>query len=157
MATMTWAELEQLLPNGFHDSRLDEIQIDYRRRIAVFEMELWAVTVGPENRGAVIPNLYRRGRLTFTGLLACTVDVPNGEFQSPDACELWMDVVPIEHPLPAPLSWPGEPLPEGVIRRTFYFQNDAASFVHLAAEAIEFEWLTEIRLLCEQEAELQAA
>ena len=89
--------------------------------------------------------------------MACTLDVPNGEFQSPDACELWMDVVPIEHLLPAPLSWPSEPLPEGVIRRTFYFQNDAASFVHLAAEAIEFEWLTEIRLLCEQEAELQAA
>ena len=47
---MTWAELEQLLPNGVYDSRLDEIQIDYRRRIAVFEMEFWAVTVWPENK-----------------------------------------------------------------------------------------------------------
>ena len=58
MATMTWAELEQLLPNGFHDSRLDEIQIDYRRRIAVFEMELWAVTVSPENRRGCWPVLW---------------------------------------------------------------------------------------------------
>ena len=55
---MTWAELEQLLPNGFHDSRLDEIQIDYRRRIAVFEMELWAVTVSPENRRGCWPVLW---------------------------------------------------------------------------------------------------
>ena len=86
--------------------------------------------------------------------MAYNLDVPNGEFQSPDACELWMDAVPIEHPFPAPLSWPRETLPEGVIRRTFYFLNDAASYIHLAAEAIEFEWLTEVRLLCEQEAEL---
>ena len=85
------------------------------------------------------------------------MDVPNGEFQSPDACELWTDVVRVEHPLPAPLSWPSEPLPEGVIRRTFYFQNDAASFVHLAAEHIDSEWLTEIRLLGEQRTELPSA
>lgn len=86
--------------------------------------------------------------------MAFTVDVPNGECQSPDSRELWMDVAPDEHPLPAPVSWPRKPLPDGIIRRTFYFQNDAASFVHLAAENIDFEWLTEIRLLGEQEAEL---
>ena len=68
-----------------------------------------------------------------------------------------MDVVPIEHPLSVPLSWPRETLPEGVIRRTFYFQNDAASFVQIAAEAIEFEWLTEIRLLGGRAAELPTA
>ena len=101
-----------------------------------------------------MPEQYRRGRLTFIGVTACTVDVPNGEYQSPDSCELWMDIAPVEHPLPAPASWPKEPLPDGMIRRTFYFQNDAASFVHLAAENIDFEWLTEIRLLGEQEAEL---
>lgn len=144
---MTWTELEQLLPNGFHDARLDEIQIDYRRRIGVFEMELWAVTVWPENTSAIIPELYRRGKLTFTGLLACTVDVPNGEYQSPESCELWVNVWPVEPPCPVPLSWPGEPLPEGAFRRTFYFQNDAASFVHVAAQDVDFEWLTDVRLL----------
>lgn len=55
---MTWAELEQLLPSGFHDARLDGIQIDYRRRIAVFEMGLWAVTVSPENRQNCWPVLW---------------------------------------------------------------------------------------------------
>jgi hypothetical protein len=40
---MTWAELERLLPNGFHDARLDGIAIDYRRRTATFVLELWTV------------------------------------------------------------------------------------------------------------------
>ena len=126
---MNWAELEQLLPNGFHDARLDGIAIDYRRRTAVFVLELWAVEEWPEQLPAVVPELYRRGRLTFTGLLACTVDVPNGEYQVPDACELWIDVATITEILPEHSSWPNEPLPEGAFVRSFYFMNDAASFI----------------------------
>ena len=150
---MTWTELEQLLPNGFHDARLDEIGIDYRAKTAVFELEFWAVTEWPESNPAEVPELYRRGRVTFSGLLACTLDVPNGEYQVPDASELWIDLVPRDVAVSEPLSWPEEPLPEGVFSRAFCFLNDAASFVHIAAQGIDFEWLSATRLLYEAEAE----
>ncbi len=150
---MNWDELEQLLPNGFHDARLDEISINYRARTAVFELELWAVTERPEHRPAEVPNLYRRGKVTFLGLLACTMDVPNGEYQVPDACELWVDVAPMSYAISEFPSWPKEPLPEGAFSRAFYFLNDAASYVHIAAQDIDFEWLSATRLLCEAGAE----
>ena len=153
---MTWAELEQLLPNGFHDARFDEIRIDYRRRVAALALEFWAVTEWPEKGPAIIPELYRRGRVTFSGLLACAVDVPNAEYQTPDACELWIDVAPVDYNIPELLSWPKEALPEGAFRRTFYFMNDAASYVHIAAQEIDFEWLSETRLLYGSEAEQPA-
>ncbi len=144
---MTWAELEQLLPNGFHDARLDEIKIDYRQRKAVFDLEFWAVTEWPGQRPAVVPEMYRRGRLTLLGLLACAVDVPNGEYQEAEASELWIDVAPPSVALPKHSSWPEELLPQGAFVRSFYFLNDAASSVHVAARLVDFEWLSEIRLL----------
>ncbi len=151
---MTWAELERLLPNGFHDARLDGIAIDYRRRTATFVLELWTVEEWPEPPDANIPNLYRRGRLTLSGLLACAVDVPNGEYQVPDACALWIDVAPVKQDAPEQLlwpnpSWPDEPLPDGAFVRSFYFLNDSASFIHVAAQGVDFAWLTETRLLDE--------
>lgn len=154
---MNWSELEQLLPNGFHDARLDGISINYRARTAIFELELWAVTEWPENRPAEVPNLYRRGKLTFLGLLACTLDVPNGEYQVPDACELWVNAAPVDSAVVEHSSWPKEPLPEGAFRGVFYFLNDAASFVHVAAQDLDFEWLSASRLLDEAEAEPSAA
>ena len=154
---MTWADLEQRLPNGFHDARLDEISINYRDRTAVFELEFWAVVDWPKNSPAEVPELYRRGRLTFSGLLACTMDVPNGEYQVPDACELWIDVAPADHTVLEHPSWPKESLPEGAFKRGFYFLNDSASFVHVAAQDIGFEWLSPVRLLYEAEAEPPSA
>jgi len=56
-------------------------------------------------------------------------------------------------PLPEHSSWPNEPLPEGAFVRSFYFMNDAASFIHVAAQDVDFEWLTETRLLYEVAAE----
>ena len=144
---MTWEEVEELLPNGFHDARLNAIAIDYRSRKAMFELELWAVEEWPEKTPAVVPELYRRGRLTFSNLLACAIDVPNGEYQEPDSCALWINLAPTQAKLPEHSSWPQEALPEGAFVRSFYFLNDAASFVHVAAQDVHFEWLSETRLL----------
>lgn len=114
------------------------------------------MTEWPEKGSAIIAELYRRGRVTFSGLLACVVNVPDGEYQTPNACKLWIDVAPVDSAIPEPLSWPKEPLPEGAFRRTFCFKNYAVSCVHIAAQAIDFEWLTETRLLYKSEAEQPA-
>lgn len=144
---MTFAEVEQLLPNGFHDARLDSITIDYQSHQVVFDLEVWALEDWPAS--GLVPELYRRGRLTLTGVVACSVDVPNGEYQDDSACALWIDVAPPEADPPRAFSWPEYPLPEGAFYRSFYFQNDAASFVRVAATGAEFEWLSEARVLGE--------
>lgn len=144
---MTWDELGPLLPHGFHDARLEEMVIDYRGRTAVITLEFWAAEIPNGLAYVLVPELYRRGRVTFWGLLAFAADVPNGEYQTPEASGLWINVAPAGTNLPKHPSWPNEALPEGAFVRSFYFLNDAAFFVHVAAQDVGFEWLTETRLL----------
>jgi hypothetical protein len=63
---MTLAELEDTLPNGFHDASIFGVSIDYKRQTA---------TLDPEVPG------YRRALAKVLGLRICVVDPPDPNSQ----------------------------------------------------------------------------
>ena len=142
---MTFDELQALLPNGFHDAFLRALSIDYVGRRAQMELE---VLVGrPDGKDYHEREAYRRGRLEFSGLLLVSADVPNQEFLAEAINGLRVDVAPTGDGQFVKHGWPDEPLPEGAFLRSFYFTDEANSFLHIAAQDVNWTWLSEPRTI----------
>lgn len=130
---MTLNELEDDLPWGFHDARLESLQIDWLGARLTMEMRL------PINESA---SLGRRARITVTGLVYCAVEPPVIEpkrhYEPVPKAGLWLDSwVPSgdeakEHGLPA--------APEGAFVSGFFVQNWNRCIFVCARDA-SLEWL----------------
>jgi hypothetical protein len=140
---MTFDEVETSLPNGFHDAFLRAVSVDYVGRRAEIELEVWVGSMDTENYDQ--REAYRRGRLQFSGLLLLTADVPNQEFLPAETNGLRVDVAPAGYDQFAKPGWPDEPLPESAFLRSFYFTDEANSFLHIAAQDVNWTWLSEPR------------
>jgi hypothetical protein len=143
--SMTFDEVEASLPNGFHDAFLLKLSIDYVERRAVMELEVWMGRMGTDDYSQ--REAYRRGRLLLSGLLLATADVPNREFLPEEANGLPVDVAPAGYDRFTKHGWPDEPLPEGAFLRSFYFTDDADSYLHIAALDVNWIWISEPRTI----------
>lgn len=70
---MTLDELDQRLPNGFHDARMFSFQIDYLAGIATFRLNL---LVGDPDDPPSERETYQEAVLTVSGLCFCSIDPP---------------------------------------------------------------------------------
>jgi hypothetical protein len=85
--------------------------------------------------------------LQFSRLFLVSVDVPNQEFFTEVTNGLGVNVAPKGRDSFAEHGWPNEPLPEGAFLRSFYFTDEANSFLHIAAQDVNWTWLSEPRTI----------
>lgn len=129
---MTIADIEKSLPNGFHDSNLKRIDIDYATRQGDLEFEV--------NTGSLDTNRenYRLGKLSISGLLFCIIETPDSRYPFQKAEGLWIADSGIVETAKFPNKLP-ESLPEGAFAH-YFFVNDWNAFIYIAAMDASFGW-----------------
>ena len=90
---MTLDELAATLPNGFHDSEVNGLRIDYIRREVTIDLVVWVddhLSDDPGDRES-----YRPGSLTLSGLHFCCIEPPSPECL-PRVGAVTIDTGPVE-------------------------------------------------------------
>jgi hypothetical protein len=132
---MTFEELEHILPNGFHDAKIERVAIDYVQRSASVLMQL--LTGTPDS----VPDVdYRAATLTFTGLGYLVIEPPDPTYPfmrrsaalnvagySEDPASFPCDAILADAPVK--------------LTRCRFFVHDWNAFVHVAAEGMELSWI----------------
>ena len=129
---MTLEEIADSLPNGFHDTHINSIRIDYVNRELTLDLEVW-VSDSVEDDADV----YRPAQLTLLRFLFCVIEAPDPTYPYQEEKALWVDAGSDENPKKIQLP---EPLPEGAFTHWF-FVNDWNAFIHVAAMDARISWL----------------
>lgn len=124
LESMTIEEINQSLPNGFHDSGITGVRIDYIQRTAEIDMELWFS--GPDDED---PEKYRPATLFISDLIYFVIEPPghpntsHGEPSLVDGGSSELDQAVGQLP---------KSLPAGAFTYWF-FVSSWNSFIHIAA------------------------
>ena len=121
---MTIEEIALSLPNGFHDSHITGVRINYAQRTA--EMEMMILVSGPDDEDT---EKYQPATLTISELLYFVIEPPASPYTSRDA-ESLVDGGSSE--LKQSVSQLPKPLPAGAFTYWF-FVNNWNAFIHIAA------------------------
>ena len=125
---MTIEDIEQLLPNGFHDSYITALHVNYAQRTVEIDMKVWVS--GPE---AADRDEYQPLKLSLSGLLYFVIEPPD----EPDTSEPWLVAGGSSEVATSPSRLP-RPLPTGAFTYWF-FVNNWNSYIHIAALTANFE------------------
>lgn len=126
---MTIDEISKTLPNGFHDSQLLRLQIDFEHeRASVY----FAVDISDHDTGSKM--VERRGCLNLTGVVYFVVEPPD-ETYSYDQQLISSDSSDFSELATVPKL---PKVPEGSFAHWFY--SSANNFLYVAAANAEFEW-----------------
>lgn len=68
---MTMEEIAESLPNGFHDSSIVGVRLDYVQRTAEIDIELWLSSPGEADQ-----EKYRRATLFISELIYFVIEAP---------------------------------------------------------------------------------
>jgi hypothetical protein len=136
----TLREIEDQLPNGFHDAELETIAPDLAANSVSLQLRIWIgdlYAATEEEREA-----YRKATLRLNDLVYFVIDPPgpNGKWDRDDgvcldAGDATEDASPTA---PRPLA----PLLSGAFAHWF-FVSDWNSFIHVAARGASLEWREE--------------
>lgn len=132
---MTLEELENTLPNGFHDAEIKRIAVDYELRKATLEVAVWVGEMDdpPEQREA-----YKNGHVVISGLFFLVMEPPdakrpfNGSHLRIDGCDMRKN-------LESELL---KTLPADAFFRSFWV-NEWNAFIHIAARDAQISWVSE--------------
>jgi hypothetical protein len=134
---VTIDEINDGLPNGFHDSHVLRIGIDYAAGEVTFliDVDLTLPRVKVD-----VPT--RRGELKLTGMLYCVIEPPRCSLSKEylfSEDNLWLaadssDFGELEEFPKLP-----EPIPDGGFKHWFY-DNNHNSFIYVAAMNASFQW-----------------
>ena len=91
---MTLEELEDQLPNGFHDSMVSRLSLDFVSRTAVLELSLWVGDLESDDES--LREAHRNAAVTLRGLQFCAVDPPDPRYPyaAPEPLSLLASVTP---------------------------------------------------------------
>jgi hypothetical protein len=131
---MTFEEVENTLPNGFHDAKIVRITLDYPAGILLMAMEILVGTPGEADQEE-----YGPAELKANGLCFCFIDPPDPAYQFRPNGEA-LGVCGAEEPPDSPVI--GNllnKLPEGVSAYRFY-ADEWNSFIHVAASDVQVSW-----------------
>ncbi len=134
---MTLVELEDKLPNGFHDAKVHSLELDYEPGTAKFRLSL---LIGLPEDPPSTRNAYQRATLHLTGFCFCSIEPPDPNYRflpegkpiSADGCPEGLEKVSTFHELQ-------KVLPTGAWIYRF-FLHDSNSFLHIAARNATLEW-----------------
>lgn len=129
---MTIDEISRTLPNGFHDSYLIGVHIDFERASASMD---FAVDVSDVESESEI--VSRRGRLALSGLVYFVVAPPDQPLAYDQQMQ-WIsadssDFTELKHSPRLPK------IPDGSFAHWFYSSTDN-NFLYIAAANAEFDW-----------------
>lgn len=127
--------LEQILnslPNGFHDSKLLQLVIDWRSKVLKLELSVW-IDEGPQVQGSFQEN-YRIGTLELRGLHFIHISPEGFKSFSSSTQGAWIDIgcdfsnvkVTLPFSVTASSGW-------------IYF-NDYNGFLFFDADSADFSW-----------------
>lgn len=122
---MTLDEITDSLPNGFHDAQINSISINYVKREATFDLEIW---VAESSQGD--SDVYRSAQLKLLQFLFLAIEPPNPRYDYHEEKPLW--VAGSEGQRHISSTQLPSPLPEGAFTYWF-FVHDWNSFIHIAA------------------------
>ena len=125
---MTIEDIEQLLPNGFHDSYITALHVNYAQRTAEIDMKIWVS--GPE---AADPDEYQPLKLSLSGLIYFVIEPPGDLYL--DTSEPWLVAGGSSEVETSPSRLP-KSLPAGAFTYWF-FVNNWNSYIHIAALTAE--------------------
>lgn len=125
---MTLEEIDQSLPNGFHDSTITGVRLNYVQRTAEIDMEL--SMSGPDDQDT---EKYRPATLSIGELIYFVIEppgVPNTKHAKPSLVDGGSS-----EPEQCAYKLP-KPLPAGAFTYWF-FVNNWNAFIHVAALSAE--------------------
>jgi hypothetical protein len=128
---MTLKEIEQTLPNGFHDSDVSNLQIDYVNRQLRMEMAIW---VGEMVKDDAEREKYRKAVLQIDNFFYCVIESPDERYEYAKSKPLWIDMGNPKNKPNLPTNIPQEAFVES------FFVNQWNSFIHLAALNAKLTW-----------------
>ena len=129
---MTLKEIEQTLPNGFHDSEISNLQIDFIQRNVKLEMSIW---IGEMVKIDADREKYRKAELEINDFLFFVIDPPDEQYDYAKHKPLWIDMGNPKEKPNLPTNIPQEAFVES------FFVNQWNSFIHLAALNAKFTWI----------------
>jgi hypothetical protein len=129
----TLTQLANRLPNGLHDMYIEKLVLDFERRIATFQVEVWVGDQSSDVEGE--REAMRGGELILEGLLYCVLEPPDPSypFAKPEA--LWS--VDLCEPNPE------MPLVKGLTPNAFagrFFVSQWNAFINVAATDAILRW-----------------
>ena len=104
---MTFTNVSEQLPNGFHDAELRQLNIDYVSRTLEMSVLAWIGDLSSEIEAE--REAYKAATLSVRGLLWCVIEPPSKLHLSTGE-GLWIDAGPWEtltHPPAVPTIPPG--------------------------------------------------
>ena len=134
---MTIEEISSSLPNGFHDSEICSLHLDYERAEASLLMD-----IDFSSPNGATAESTRQGILKLKGVLYFVIEAPGvnvGEDENGQSEKLWVtgdssDFSVLKGAPQLPVS-----LPEGSFRHWFFLSN-LNCFMYVAAREASFQW-----------------
>jgi len=125
---MTMDELEDTLPNGFHDSFLVSASVDYPAATACLEIDVDADDPDPE--------VFQRVKLKLKGLCLFIIDPPDLSQNFSFGDTEWINGDVTTEALLPKLEMYRQSVPAGSFFYSFFLRN-WNSFIHVAAQDAE--------------------
>ncbi len=134
---MQLEQLENSLPNGFHDAQLEAIIVDYVSREVVMKMQLHVGN--PDAATKEEREAYKPAELHLSDVLYFVIDPPDPKYKYAEKKSLWLLAGRAdEESAPVP-PIPLEQLPAGA-SAYWFFVNDWNSFIHVAVMDAQLKW-----------------
>jgi hypothetical protein len=132
---MTFEELEDRLPSGFHDAAIREIKFDFIACSATVSMDI--LTGGPDDHDS---ELYRPGKLRVTPLYLFFIEPPDPKYPFfPDGSHLRVDGDSVKVGQNTQVDRLLQTLPQNAATYRF-FMAKWNSFLYVAGGDVEFSW-----------------
>ena len=129
---MNIEELDRTLPNGFHDSRLRGISVDYEAQTAFLALDIW---IGDQEAQAGLEReRLRPARLDLIGLEYLVLEPPDPRYKYRDAGSVTLDLCDSD-----PAIAGSRPISPGGFAARF-FVNEWNAFIHFAAKDVCLRW-----------------
>ena len=142
---MTIDEIRSSFPNGFHDSYLLNINLDYANEMATLLFQIVLSSAADS-----VKVIFRSGHLKLSGLLYFAIEPPSGSFTKeyvPGDDRMWItsdtsDFSSLTFSDVHPRPRLPEPLPDQSFQH-FFYSSSHNSCIYLAAMDASFEWVDE--------------
>ena len=135
---MTLEELDQTLPNGFHDMEICSMELDYLTATARLNVRLlvgWPDDPEPESQE------YQAAVLTISGLCLCSIEPPDPSHPFlPDGNPIMVSGDPAKSDSLPSLDQLSAKFPVGAWCYRF-FVHDWNAFIHFAAKDAQISWV----------------
>ena len=134
---MNIKELDDSLPNGFHDAMLESFSVNYGSGSAVLKLQ---ILVGdPESSVEPEREAYRAAEVHLSGICYFVIEAPDQKLIGTTSKVLWIDGGSYDAGSAPPCPVPLAALPQDISTYWFYVR-EWNSFIHVAVRDANIQW-----------------